>query len=803
MSVRLSRKRAPVAIERLEDRCCLAAHLTVITHGTFGSDQEPLWAIDMASAINVRDHLGFTETQINNSVVRSDAVSLAPPAGGADSFLIFDWAAKASTSSPGTADNDDVAGQLARMIRARFPASGKLDIQLIGFDRGVYVNLAAINLLNNDADNAHIGRLQMTTLDAVYFDQGAATESQPLVVASNVDYADNYHQTADVLPVGEAYGGAVIGAVNFNITSQLGSFPLVPHPDTTLIAHAEVHDWYHWTIDTDDTSSFAYRDSALVGEKSIFFAQRTTSPRNQLYNLTVDLDNNGADDPDTLGDGIGFYYSLGDAFGPHTFTGSTSLDLVFVIDTTGSMGSYIDAVKSAATDILDAVRTSVPDFRVSIVTYKDLDDGIHGGAGDYQSRTDLAFTNDTDDFTTALDALTASGGGDTPESVYAGLSRAIGSDWRGGSVTKVVILMGDAVPHDPEPGTNFTRSNIAIQAFNADPVNIFTIPVGTDAAALKAFQSLADLANGSSLPSVDPSTVAASILDIISTVTGGSPPSVEIEGPNAGVRGQPLQFTFTATDPDSADNTAGFAFNIDWGDGQTETIARSADNGTQTLSHIYKGTHTFTIHVRAIDQNNNESEETTQAVKISKVLLEPDLLDPSKKGLFIGGGTGRDQIWVIPWAHGKLAVLMGGHIVGKYAPGGSIYIWGQAGNDVLGVSAAVRRSAMIDGGGDNDCLFGGGGKNLLIGGNGHDRVVAGRSQDLMVDPDHVDKFLARGRKDLRMIDVPAQFQIIQTRSIQFANIAASLASSNASEEAAVDELVSSADPTESSFGGGF
>src|SRR5262245_45828361 len=61
-----------LGIELLEDRV-VPSTLTVITHGrqdqlALTPDQAPAWAFDMASAINVQDHLGYTETQIDRSV---------------------------------------------------------------------------------------------------------------------------------------------------------------------------------------------------------------------------------------------------------------------------------------------------------------------------------------------------------------------------------------------------------------------------------------------------------------------------------------------------------------------------------------------------------------------------------------------------------------------------------------------------------------------------------------------------------------------------------------------------------------
>ena len=139
-------------------------------------------------------------------------------------------------------------------------------------------------------------------------------------------------------------------------------------------------------------------------------------------------------------------------------TGGAALDLVFVIDTTGSMFDDIDAVKAAATSIVNAMATMTC-ARIGIVLYKD--------AGDvYVTRTGLAFTmvgeddGDTAPVVSAIQSISVGGGGDFPEAVYAGLVHAIENQqgmglWHGGTTRKAIILMGDAPP--PQPGSGHRR----------------------------------------------------------------------------------------------------------------------------------------------------------------------------------------------------------------------------------------------------------------------------------------------------------------------------------------------------------
>src|SRR5690606_27067365 len=139
----------------------------------------------------------------------------------------------------------------------------------------------------------------------------------------------------------------------------------------------------------------------------------------------VDLDLDGS--PDSLfgGSGIGFHFSVGQALGAQSLAGFGSLDLVLVIDATSSMFDDIEAVRRAASELVSTLRLHVPDFRLGIVTYRDLPQAPFGAPGDYQSRTDLAFTNETRAILDALNGLRIGGGGDTAESVYSGLVRAI------------------------------------------------------------------------------------------------------------------------------------------------------------------------------------------------------------------------------------------------------------------------------------------------------------------------------------------------------------------------------------------
>ncbi len=214
------------------------------------------------------------------------------------------------------------------------------------------------------------------------------------------------------------------------------------------------------------------------------------------------------------------------------------VDLIFAIDTTGSMADDIASVKTAASQIIDAVASISPQFRVAVTEYKDFPVPPYGDARDYPYRAVVPFSSDPDSIRSGLLSLKAGGGGDRPESVYWGLMHAIGTDgltpWRDG-VTKVIIVMGDAPPHDPEPFSGFTLKDVATAAFNVDPAIIHSVVIGNDPDAFAYFSRLADETKGKVFTALDASAVLAALLDAIGDIaqtTLNRPPDCAVAAPS-------------------------------------------------------------------------------------------------------------------------------------------------------------------------------------------------------------------------------------------------------------------------------
>ena len=128
---------------------------------------------------------------------------------------------------------------------------------------------------------------------------------------------------------------------------------------------------------------------------------------------------------------------------PLAFAEAPRLDVVFLIDTTGSMGDEIAVVKKSIVDMITEIESGkpMPDVRFGLVLYRDR--------GDMYVTKTFELTRDTDSVIRAVRDIDAGGGGDTPESVNEALHVAVSEiNWDADIDTeKTIFLIGDAKPH--------------------------------------------------------------------------------------------------------------------------------------------------------------------------------------------------------------------------------------------------------------------------------------------------------------------------------------------------------------------
>ena len=123
--------------------------------------------------------------------------------------------------------------------------------------------------------------------------------------------------------------------------------------------------------------------------------------------------------------------------------GRSRIDVVFVLDTTGSMGGMIEAAKEKIWSIASTMATAqpTPEIRMGLVAYRDRGDA-------YVTRV-FDLSSDLDSVYAELMDFRADGGGDGPESVNKALHDAVHKmSWsQDTQAYRVLFLVGDAPPH--------------------------------------------------------------------------------------------------------------------------------------------------------------------------------------------------------------------------------------------------------------------------------------------------------------------------------------------------------------------
>jgi lysophospholipase L1-like esterase/PKD repeat protein len=262
------------------------------------------------------------------------------------------------------------------------------------------------------------------------------------------------------------------------------------------------------------------------------------------------------------------------------------IDIVFAIDTTGSMGGYIGQVQTYASDLVDLVSSQTSSGRYALVTYRDHPEWT-GWAGDYPSRLDQPFTSDPAVLQAALDGITVNGGGDWPESMYSGLREAIAVPWRPG-VKKVVIVLADAPPHDPEPVSGLTADDIIAQAIAVDPAEVYVVDPGW--AVDSSLRSVVDGTGGVVVDTSSTADVPGALREILDVAL--TKPFAWINGPYVARAGTPVTL-----DGSGSYATTGTIASYAWdftSDGVVDTVSTSPQV-THTWDEEFSGLLTLTV----------------------------------------------------------------------------------------------------------------------------------------------------------------------------------------------------------------
>lgn len=165
------------------------------------------------------------------------------------------------------------------------------------------------------------------------------------------------------------------------------------------------------------------------------------------------------------------------------------IDVVFALDTTGSMSGLIQSAKDKIWSIASTMASAqpTPEIRIGLVAYRDR--------GDQYVTQLVDLSSDLDSVYATLMDFEAGGGGDTPESVNQALNDAVhGMSWsQGEQVYRVIFLVGDAPPHMDYNEPQYPE---IIQAARQKGIIVNTVQCGNIPTTAKPWTVMANLGAG-------------------------------------------------------------------------------------------------------------------------------------------------------------------------------------------------------------------------------------------------------------------------------------------------------------------
>ncbi len=207
-------------------------------------------------------------------------------------------------------------------------------------------------------------------------------------------------------------------------------------------------------------------------------------------------------------------------------------------------------------------------------------------------------------------------------------------------------------------------------------------------------------------------------------------PTATIGGDTYGVRIQSRTITLAAADVSSADTTAGFTYQINWGDGSAQ---QTTPVGATSATHAFAKIGNYTITVNPVDKDMVVGNAVTSHMVIYTAQFETDPADPHKLALFVSGTSGNDEIRLLgSRTSSRVRPVINGKVGSAFLVDGPVYVLGGPGNDDISVDPLVTNACIIDGGPGYDTLLAGSHGNVLVGGGGADTLTSGAGFDILI-----------------------------------------------------------------------
>lgn len=333
----------------------------------------------------------------------------------------------------------------------------------------------------------------------------------------------------------------------------------------------------------------------------------------------------------------------------HTAEVPPKPDIVFLADTTGSMGGAIDDVQANVQNVINVVRGAQPTAQFGVSQYKDRE---HGCATDpFDFNLDQPVTANDANVVTAVNSWLASGGCDQPENQLEALYQlatdpAVG--FRAGS-TRIVAWFGDAPAHEDSPSLAAT-----IAALQAADIRVVAVNSGfgqLDSSGQAT--AITNATGGVLLTTTD--DVAAAILAGIEAIEVEVTPSVGTCDPNLTVGFNPASQTVQSGDDAAFQETITVSAGAPQGttlsctvtfliDGQpagpelTQNITIGVNDVTAPVSECLPATNPSGNKIPAAGQNPKSGQNPDGFYSVNST----DNLDPNPQVFVVDNGSGTE-----------------------------------------------------------------------------------------------------------------------------------------------------------------
>jgi hypothetical protein len=257
---------------------------------------------------------------------------------------------------------------------------------------------------------------------------------------------DDNQQFADYLRYLRSYSGPPAWPVDVSERYLIS----VTDQDQRAVANSTVRVYHGQTL--------VFTGHTYASGQTLFFP-RAVRDAVQATNFTVSAEKDGlqVQQQFTRGDGGHWHLTLDGRAQPPALT---KLDVLFLIDSTGSMQGEISKIQSTLVNIAGRIgqTSGQPHIRYGAVIYRDR--------GDEYVIKKFGFTSDLPAFQRWLNTIRAGGGGDYPEALNEALHASIAEmDWETGDAVRLTFLVADAPPHlnYPNDYRYTTEAALAVQ----------------------------------------------------------------------------------------------------------------------------------------------------------------------------------------------------------------------------------------------------------------------------------------------------------------------------------------------------